>query len=172
MLLHINQCIINNKYYKDKNKSAVQMSTMTRVWSSQSEGRLILYQVRPSVSWQLMISMRLLLIAKPCLPGKFDKLFLIFHNNICHVISFHFRVKFGVSRQDACCQPLDRITQNNGMEIYFICPYICSPLSGIWHVNSLWFFEKCSQESFRLINHFSQSVIVYYKTLIHEIVYW
>ncbi len=50
VLLHINQCIINNKYYKDKNKSAVQMSIMLRVWSSQDEGRLILYQVRPSVS--------------------------------------------------------------------------------------------------------------------------
>ncbi len=60
-----------------------------------------------------MISMRLLLIANPCLPGKFDKLFLIFHNNIRHVISSHFgnfRVKFGVRRQDACCQPFDRIS--------------------------------------------------------------
>ncbi len=37
-----------------------------------------------------MISMRLHLIANPCLPAKFDKLFLIFHNNIRHVISFHF----------------------------------------------------------------------------------
>ncbi len=112
VLLHINQCIINNKYYKDKNKSAVQMSTMPLVWSSQGEGRLILYQVKPSVSWQLMISMRLLLIANPCLPGKFDKLFLIFHN-IHHGISFHFghfHVKSGVRRQDACCQPFDRIS--------------------------------------------------------------
>ncbi len=41
VLLHINQCIINNKYFKDKNKSAVQMSTMPHVRSSQGEGRLI-----------------------------------------------------------------------------------------------------------------------------------
>ncbi len=60
-----------------------------------------------------MISMCLLLIANPCLHGKFDKLFLIFYNNIRHVISFHFghfRVKFGVRRQDVCCQPFDRIS--------------------------------------------------------------
>ncbi len=53
-----------------------------------------------------MISMRLLLIANPSLPGKFDKLFLIFHNNIRHVILFHFghfQVKFGVRHPDECC---------------------------------------------------------------------
>ncbi len=40
--------------------------------------------------------------------------------------------------------------QNDSMEINCICPYIHPPLSVIWHVNCLWFFEKCSWQSFWL----------------------
>ncbi len=42
VLLQLNQCIFNNKYYKDKNKSAVQMSTKPCVWRGHGEGRLVL----------------------------------------------------------------------------------------------------------------------------------
>ncbi len=77
-----------------------------------------------------------------------------FHEKCLRQCAFHFWLKIYF------------LTQNHGMSIDFICPNISQSLSVIWHVNCVWLFDKCLQQSFLLNKQLFTKIVIFLPKII------